>query len=391
MKIEKQVFNEMIQKNLDEIRKINEQKEKEYQWETKYSTFEYSAKLWFLSVENLLFIRWIWDKINRLSSLHRKNFENSVSWETVFDTCNDLINYSALLADYLISKDWTTYNKIFDEVAKIFENKNWDYSNTQDDAIANFNEIENLWLWKTEDWMLARIAIKVQRIANFLRNWEKNERFYDEIIDLIIYTLIFSNYLKYKMWNTSNTETNTITSVSKQEETKQEELNTIQSEPQQETIKTDIENAFEQKIEEQKEIKKQEEEQRFKEDVEDKNDLDKIIEHEVNDINTKIIEEQIIESAPSKKTEEIIEKDKVKKERKSKKIEEKQEEIILDFDVDDIMKNVTNEVNTEVEEKIQKNNEIKQQEQVSQENEDEENPFDKQSWEEKLDFIWKFL
>ena len=386
MKIEKQVFNEMIQKNLDEIRKINEQKEKEYQWETKYSTFEYSAKLWFLSVENLLFIRWIWDKINRLASLHRKNFENSVSWETVFDTCNDLINYSALLADYLISKDWTTYNKIFDEVAKIFENKNWDYSNTQDDAIANFNEIENLWLWKTEDWMLARIAIKVQRIANFLRNWEKNERFYDEIIDLIIYTLIFSNYLKYKMWNTSNTELKKEESNTIKLEPKQEELNTIKSEPKQETIKTDIENTFENKIEEKKEIKKQEDEQRFKEDVEDKRDLDKIIEHEVNDINTKIIEEQIIESASSKKTEKIIEK------RKSKKVEEKQEEIILDFDVDDIMKNVTNEVNTEVEEKIQKNNEIKQQEQVSQETDnEEENPFDKQSWEEKLDFIWKFL
>ena len=389
MKIEKQVFNEMIQKNLDEIRKINEQKEKEYQWETKYSTFEYSAKLWFLSVENLLFIRWIWDKINRLASLHRKNFENSVSWETVFDTCNDLINYSALLADYLISKDWTSYNKIFDEVAKIFENKNWDYSNTQDDAIANFNEIENLWLWKTEDWMLARIAIKVQRIANFLRNWEKNERFYDEIIDLIIYTLIFSNYLKYKMWNTSNLE-------AKQVELKQEEVKqSKQEEPKQEpeTIKTDIENAFENKIEEKKEIKEQKEEQNFKEDVKDKDDLDKIIEREVNDINTKIIEEQIIESAPSKKTEEIIEKDnKIKKERKSKKVEEKQEEIILDFDVDDIMKNVTNEVNTEVEEKIQKNNEIKQQEQVSQETEnEEENPFDKQSWEEKLNFIWNFL
>lgn len=369
MKIEKKIFNEMIQKNLDEIKKINEQKEKEYQWETKYSTFEYSAKLWFLSVENLLFIRWIWDKINRLASLHRKNFENSVSWETVFDTCNDLINYSALLADYLISKDWTTYTKIFDEVAKIFENKNWDYSNTQDDAIANFNEIENLWLWKTEDWMLARIAIKVQRIANFLRNWEKNERFYDEIIDLIIYTLIFSNYLKYKMWNTSNT----VTEVVKQED-----------------IKTDIENAFEQKIEEQKEIKEQKEEERFKEDVEDKKDVETMIAHEKNDINTKIIEEQIIESEPSKKTEEIIEKDKVKKERKSKKVEEKQEEIILDFDVDDIMKNVTNEVNTEVEEKIQQNNETKPEE-TKQEPEDEENPFDKQSWEEKLNFIWNFL
>lgn len=378
MKIEKKIFNEMIQKNLDEIKKINEQKEKEYQWETKYSTFEYSAKLWFLSVENLLFIRWIWDKINRLASLHRKNFENAVSWETVFDTCNDLINYSALLADYLISKDWTTYNKIFNEVAKIFENKNWDYSNTQDDAIANFNEIENLWLWKTEDWMLARIAIKVQRIANFLRNWEKNERFYDEIIDLIIYTLIFSNYLKYKMWNTSTVENK---EVVKEQELKEQES-------KQEDIKTDIENAFEQKIEEQKEIKKQEE-QSFKEDVEDKKDVEKMIAHEVNDINTKIIEEQIIESEPSKKTEEIIEKDKVKKERKSKKIEEKQEEIILDFDVDDIMKNVTNEVNTEVEEKIQQNNETKPEE--TKQEPEEENPFDKQSWEEKLNFIWNFL
>ena len=373
MKIEKKIFNEMIQKNLDEIKKINEQKEKEYQWETKYSTFEYSAKLWFLSVENLLFIRWIWDKINRLASLHRKNFENAVSWETVFDTCNDLINYSALLADYLISKDWTTYTKIFNEVAKIFENKNWDYSNTQDDAIANFNEIENLWLWKTEDWMLARIAIKVQRIANFLRNWEKNERFYDEIIDLIIYTLIFSNYLKYKMWNTTNTVTKIVTEVVKE----------------QEDIKTDIENAFEQKIEEQKEIKEQKEEEQFKEDVEDMKDVEKMIANEKNDINTKIIEEQIIESEPSKKTEEIIEKDKVKKERKSKKVEEKQEEIILDFDVDDIMKNVTNEVNTEVEEKIQQNNETKPEE--TKQEPEEENPFDKQSWEEKLNFIWNFL
>lgn len=198
LKIQKEVFDKQILNNVNSIIEANKIKKEEYKWESLYSTFELSEKLWFLSVEKLLFIRWIWDKINRISSLSKKWFVPSVSWESVFETCDDLVNYSALLLDYLYWWTDEEYQKFFKEICEIFQTKNWDYSNTENDAIANFNQIEDFWLWKTEDWMLWRVAIKIQRIANFLNKNVSKERIREEIIDLAVYTLIFSNYLKIK-------------------------------------------------------------------------------------------------------------------------------------------------------------------------------------------------
>lgn len=323
LRIQKNVFDKQVLENIQEIVEINKIKKEEYKWESMYSTFELSEKLWFLSVEKLLFIRWIWDKINRISSLSKKWFIPSVSWETIFDTCNDLVNYSALLLDYLYWWTDKEYQNFFIEIWDIFKTKNWDYSNTNNDAISNFNQIEEFWLWKTEDWMLWRVAIKIQRIANFLNKKASKERIKEEIIDLAVYTLIFSNYLKFKFefekWEKLEwVELNTlkeVENIKKDDENliKEEIKEKIKEEKRVETTTQNIEEIFhEEKVkvkkEEKKEDKKKEKKQEISNDDlweiwnltdEDLNNIIQDVENKSEEI-WKMVSEKMIENEKQK-------------------------------------------------------------------------------------------
>lgn len=383
VKAKQEELNEQILKFIVQILEINSNKSEEYKWEESiYSTFELAEKLNFLSVEKVLFVRWIWDKLSRISNLHKKWYENwNVKWETIFDTVSDLINYAALLDDYLAVKEWKQeleeYVNFFNEVENIFNKKNWDYS-TNDNAFSNFNEIELYWLWKPEDWILSRIAIKVQRIANFLKKWTKHDRIHEELVDLVVYSLLFMWYLYFK----NNTEV--------KEETK-EEVKEIKEEQVEEKQKI-VENKEEVKE------KQVEQEETKKENVVE-TEIEEVIEENIVENNDELLnntstlpfevvneniednkEEQVeqTEQVEETKEEESKEEVKEKKERKPRKKKEEVEvdlseiewidfdNIINDDNIEEIWKELSEKMNEEKEHK----EEIKNiQKQIDEQNE----------------------
>ena len=396
VKAKQEELNEQILKFIVQILEINSNKSEEYKWEESiYSTFELAEKLNFLSVEKVLFVRWIWDKLSRISNLHKKWYENwNVKWETIFDTVSDLINYAALLDDYLAVKEWKQeleeYVNFFNEVENIFNKKNWDYS-TNDNAFSNFNEIELYWLWKPEDWILSRVAIKVQRIANFLKKWTEHARVHEELVDLVVYSLLFMWYLYFK----NNTEEN---KVEIKEEVKEESK---------EEVKENVEEVKETKEEEQKEIvedKKENieqiEEPKEKSVVETV--IEEVIEENIVENNDELLnntstlpfevvnenaednkEEQVeqTEQVEETKEEELKEEVKEKKERKPRKKKEEVEvdlseiewidfdNIINDDNIEEIWKELSEKMNEEKEHKEKIKN---IQEQIDVQNEVEE-------------------
>lgn len=396
VKAKQEELNEQILKFIVQILEINSNKSEEYKWEESiYSTFELAEKLNFLSVEKVLFVRWIWDKLSRISNLHKKWYENwNVKWETIFDTVSDLINYAALLDDYLAVKEWKQeleeYVNFFNEVENIFNKKNWDYS-TNDNAFSNFNEIELYWLWKPEDWILSRVAIKVQRIANFLKKWTEHARVHEELVDLVVYSLLFMWYLYFK----NNTEEN---KVEIKEEIKEESK---------EEVKENVEEVKETKEEEQKEIveDKKENIEQIEEPKEEnvvETVIEEVIEENIVENNDELLnntstlpfevvnenvednkEEQVeqTEQVEETKEEELKEEVKEKKERKPRKKKEEVEvdlseiewidfdNIINDDNIEEIWKELSEKMNEEKEHK----EEIKNiQEQIDSQNEVEE-------------------
>lgn len=381
VKAKQEELNEQILKFIVQILEINSNKSEEYKWEESiYSTFELAEKLNFLSVEKVLFVRWIWDKLSRISNLHKKWYENwNVKWETIFDTVSDLINYAALLDDYLAVKEWKQeleeYVNFFNEVENIFNKKNWDYS-TNDNAFSNFNEIELYWLWKPEDWILSRIAIKVQRIANFLKKWTKHDRIHEELVDLVVYSLLFMWYLYFK----NNTEV--------KEETK-EEVKEIKEEQVEEKQKI-VENKEEvkEKQVEQEETKKEnvvetEIEEVIKENIVNENNNELLnntstLPFEVVNENEEDNKEEQVEQVEETKEESKEEEVKEKKERKPRKKKEEIEvdlseiewidfdNIINDDNIEEIWKELSEKMNEEKEHK----EEIKNiQKQIDEQNE----------------------
>lgn len=397
VKAKQEELNEQILKFIVQILEINSNKSEEYKWEESiYSTFELAEKLNFLSVEKVLFVRWIWDKLSRISNLHKKWYENwNVKWETIFDTVSDLINYAALLDDYLAVKEWKQeleeYVNFFNEVENIFNKKNWDYS-TNDNAFSNFNEIELYWLWKPEDWILSRIAIKVQRIANFLKKWTEHARVHEELVDLVVYSLLFMWYLYFK----NNTEENKV-------EIKEE----IKEEPKEE-VKENIEEIKEEtKEEEQKEIVEEKEEhieqvEEPKKETVVETVIEEVVEENIVENNDELLnntstlpfevvnenvednkEEQVeqTEQVEETKEEELKEEVKEKKERKPRKKKEEVEVDLseiewIDFDNiinDDNIEEIWKELSEKMNEKKEHKEEIKNiQEQIDVQNEVEE-------------------
>lgn len=392
VKAKQEELNEQILKFIVQILEINSNKSEEYKWEESiYSTFELAEKLNFLSVEKVLFVRWIWDKLSRISNLHKKWYENwNVKWETIFDTVSDLINYAALLDDYLAVKEWKQeleeYVNFFNEVENIFNKKNWDYS-TNDNAFSNFNEIELYWLWKPEDWILSRVAIKVQRIANFLKKWTEHARVHEELVDLVVYSLLFMWYLYFK----NNTEEN---KVEIKEEVKEESK---------EEVKENVEEVKETKEEEQKEIVKDKKEnieqiEEPKEESVVETVIEEVIEENIVENNDELLNntstlpfEVVNENVEDNKEEQIEQTEQVEetkeeevKEKKERKPRKKKEEVEvdlseiewIDFDNiinDDNIEEIWKELSEKMNEEKEHKEEIKNiQEQIDVQNEVEE-------------------
>lgn len=210
-----EIFNQNFQKEVEAIRKINIEKNEKYGKINNYfSSFQLIWDLGIMSIEKFLVMRGILDKFNRVVNLKAKK-SNAVVWEWVKESVQDMVGYALLLHAYLQCKkannfDWANallhIDNLLSYLTKTFIEKNSDYSSKTTDAeaqkkqnaIENFVIVEKCGLATTEDWVLARVAIKVQRIINLLLHKADEKALGAEILDFIVYCLIFNLILDWK-------------------------------------------------------------------------------------------------------------------------------------------------------------------------------------------------
>lgn len=210
-----ETFNQNFQNELNVIKKINAEKNQKYGKEGNFfSSFQLIWDLGIMPIENFLVMRGILDKFNRIVNLKAKK-SNAVSWEGIKESVYDMVGYALLLHAYLQCRknnkfDWNTalgnIESLISYIMKTFVEKNSDYSSKTTDeeaqkkqnAIENFVIVEKCWLSTTEDGIMARIAIKVQRIINLLVNKADEKSLWAEILDFIVYCLILNLVLDWK-------------------------------------------------------------------------------------------------------------------------------------------------------------------------------------------------
>jgi hypothetical protein len=96
--------------------------------------------------------------------------------------------------------------KLHKEVSKvaldIMKKKNNDYAGTNgDNPFANFTRTEAMGIASTEAGFLCRITDKVSRLSTFASAGElkvDNESYYDAILDIINYCILFHGYVSSK-------------------------------------------------------------------------------------------------------------------------------------------------------------------------------------------------
>ena len=94
------------------------------------------------------------------------------------------------------------HKSICKEAQAIMEKKNHDYAGQDgDNPFANFTRTEAMGIATTEAGFLCRITDKVSRLSTFANAGElkvDNESYYDAILDIINYCVLFHGYVSTK-------------------------------------------------------------------------------------------------------------------------------------------------------------------------------------------------
>ena len=94
------------------------------------------------------------------------------------------------------------HKSICKEALEIMEKKNHDYAGKGgDNPFANFTRTEAMGIASTEAGLLTRICDKLSRLSTFASTGElkvDNESYYDAILDIINYCILFHGYVSSK-------------------------------------------------------------------------------------------------------------------------------------------------------------------------------------------------
>lgn len=208
-------FGKMFQSELSKINETMIENHKKYgKDEDFFSSFRLVSDLGFMTIWEVIYMRGILDKLKRIWNILKRNWEYSVQWEGLYESVYDIIGYAILLMNYAVAEKNNNYTFAFAEentnkFMKHMENtiiaKNTDYSNSTGNkdnlsanAIENFVLIEKCGIASIENWILSRIAIKTQRIANHLKNKVDTKVIGEDIVDFVIYSIILLIVLKQK-------------------------------------------------------------------------------------------------------------------------------------------------------------------------------------------------
>ena len=219
-------FETLFNFYLEYIRQLNKVKHEKYGQQTDYfSSFRLSEDLNVLPVERLIYVRGFLDKSIRIGNL--KNKDSAVINEWVEETVTDLIGYALLLNAYI---QWKKANNFWSEkalqnteamidyISKTVGEKNTDYSgkneNQEDNAIRNFVIAEKLWFCTTQEGILARLSIKIQRLGQLILNNADSKAIGEEVVDLSVYAII---YLVVRLWQSKQNNNNVSAAANKGE------------------------------------------------------------------------------------------------------------------------------------------------------------------------------
>ena len=93
------------------------------------------------------------------------------------------------------------FKEITEEMYKITQAKNSDYTGDSDQPFKNFTMVETMGASTTEQGFFTRMTDKVMRIAGFLKNGTlkvADEKIEDTLMDLANYCILFICYLRSK-------------------------------------------------------------------------------------------------------------------------------------------------------------------------------------------------
>lgn len=93
------------------------------------------------------------------------------------------------------------FKKLTEEMYKITEAKNSDYTGDNEQPFKNFTMVETMGGATTEQGFFTRMTDKLMRFAGFLRNGTlqvKDEKIEDTLLDLANYCLLCICYLRSK-------------------------------------------------------------------------------------------------------------------------------------------------------------------------------------------------
>jgi len=102
----------------------------------------------------------------------------------------------------MTSKEYLDYhNTMVKRMTDIVAKKNADYTGNNDDAFANFKQVEDLGIASAEQGFLTRMTDKLSRINTFVKKGVysvTDESVEDTLLDLANYAILMSGYIKSK-------------------------------------------------------------------------------------------------------------------------------------------------------------------------------------------------
>lgn len=94
-----------------------------------------------------------------------------------------------------------TFKELTDEMYRITQAKNSDYTGDVSSPFKNFTMVETMGFASTEQGFLTRITDKVMRVSSFVKNGillVADEKVEDTLLDCANYCLLFICYLRSK-------------------------------------------------------------------------------------------------------------------------------------------------------------------------------------------------
>ena len=148
-----------------------------------------------------------WRKEKHPNHFGRLVYDPTESWKKCYETNQEVKSDIGAKEDFLAppTREWylELHKSLCNRMIEITARKNADYTggSADNDAFANFRQVERLGICSTEAGFLTRMTDKMSRINSFVKKGElkvKDESVEDTLLDLANYCLLMYGYIRSK-------------------------------------------------------------------------------------------------------------------------------------------------------------------------------------------------